>query len=147
LLICEQKNLRYERRLPLGDIGAATVELGDTEKAIAELEESLSISKEIADRTQIIFCQGHLGYVFMEAGGYSEAFQRLQEALELAQRIGSLSEQSWLQANLAEILAGSGAHEQAIQHAQTALEIAQACQRQPDAERAQRLLERLSQDP
>jgi hypothetical protein len=71
----------------------------------------------------------------------------LQEALELAQRIGSLSEQSWLQANLAEILAGSGAHEQAIQHAQTALEIAQACQRQPDAERAQRLLERLSQDP
>jgi DNA-binding SARP family transcriptional activator len=57
LLICEQKNLRYERRLPLGDIGAATVELGDTEKAIAELEESLSISKEIADRTQIIFAR------------------------------------------------------------------------------------------
>jgi tetratricopeptide (TPR) repeat protein len=146
-LICEQMNLRYERRLPLGDMGAAAAELGDTERAIAELEESLSISKEIVDRTQIIFCQGHLGYVCMRAGEYGEAFQRLQEALELAQRIGSLSEQSWLQANLAETLAGSGAHEQAIQHAQTALEIAQACQRWPDAERAQRLLERLSQDP
>jgi predicted ATPase len=147
LLICEQMNLRYERRLPLGDMGAATAELGDTEKAIAELEESLSISKEIADRTQIIFCQGYLGYVWMKAEEYSEAFQRLQEALELAQRIGSLSEQSWLQANLAETYAASGAYEHAIQHAQTALEIAQACQRRPDAERAQRLLERLSQDP
>jgi DNA-binding SARP family transcriptional activator len=143
LLICEQMNLSYERRLPLGDMGAAIAELGDTESALPKLEESLSIAKQIADRTQIILCQGHLGYVLMRTGRYDEAFQHLAEAVELAQRIGSLSEQSWLQAGLAETFAASGAYEQAIQHAQTALELAQNCQRQPDAEQAQRLLKRL----
>jgi predicted ATPase/DNA-binding SARP family transcriptional activator len=130
-----------ERALALARQAAA--ELGDTEEALSELEESLSISKEIADRTQIIFCQGHLGYILMRAGQYEQALQHLQAALKLAQRIGSLSEQSWLQASLAEAYATSGAYEQAYKHAQTALEIAQACLRPPDAERAQGLLDKL----
>jgi predicted ATPase/DNA-binding SARP family transcriptional activator len=145
LLLCDQMNLRYERRLPLGDMGVAEAGLGNFEQARFELEESLSISNEIADRTQIIFCQGHLSLILMGTGQFGEALQCLQEALELAQRIGSLSEQSWLQANLAETYRVSGAYEQAVMHAQTALEIAQACQRQPDAERAQALLKQLQQ--
>ena len=68
---------------------------------------------------------------------------QIQAALELAQCIGSLSEQSWLQASLAETYAASGSSEQAYQHAQAALEIAQAYLRQPDLERAQRLLDKL----
>jgi DNA-binding SARP family transcriptional activator len=146
LLICDQMNLPYERRLPLGDMGAAAAELGELPRALSELEESLSIATEIADRTQIILCQGHLGLILMRNGQYAQALQRLQEARKLAQRIDSLSEQSWLQASLAETYAATGEYKQAVQHAQTALEIAQACQRQPDGERAQRLLDRLQQE-
>lgn len=141
--ICKGKNLQYERRLPLGDLGAARAELGETERSMAELEESLSISTEIADSTQIIFCQGHLGQLLIRTGRYSEALQRLEEALQMARQIGSLSEQSWLLRTLAEAYAGSGRFELAIQQAQNALEIAQACQRIPDVGLAQQLLEQL----
>lgn len=141
LEICEKQNLQYERRLPLGDMGAARTELGETERAVSELEESLSISVEIDDRTQIIFCQGHLGHIMIRSGRYGEALQRLEEALQLTWRIGSLSEQSWLHAGLAEAYTARGEDQQALQHARKAVEIARGCQRNPDAERALRLVE------
>ena len=143
LAICEQMNLQFERRLPLGDMGAARAELGETESALAELGESLSISRVIADRTQIIFCQGHLGRLAIRTGRHAEALQRLEEALTLAEHICSLSEQSWLQAGLAEAYACSGEEQRAWQHARMAVEIAQDCQREPDAARARRLVEQL----
>jgi predicted ATPase len=123
---CDEADLPLERRLPLGDMGAAAAALGDLETAQQCLEESLSIARQIADRTQEILCLLHLGWLFIRLEQPGEALEHLQAGLALAERIGSCAEQSRLHAGLARAhdLGGDGA--QAMRHAQRALALAQA---------------------
>ena len=65
---CEQAQLVLERRVPLGDIGAAAAALGDKELARRCLEESLAIARQVSDRTQEILCLGHLGWLEVQEG-------------------------------------------------------------------------------
>jgi len=146
LEVCEQKGLQYERRIPLGDMGAAAAALGEDQQAKSLLEESFSIAQKIADHTQEILCQGHLGWILAHEGKYPSAGQHLQDALILSEKIGSLTEQSWLHAGLAEVYASQGDRQQAVTHALTALELARQHQRTPDIHRAQQLLTRLDKE-
>jgi tetratricopeptide (TPR) repeat protein len=140
---CEEAELALERRLPLGDLGAAAAGLGDTDLAGECLRESLSIAREIADRTQEIFCLGHLGWLYVELSQPARALEHLQTALALAERIGSCAEQSWLLVGLAKAHRLAGDWEGAKACGHRALDVAQATGRPHDEGLARRILDRL----
>lgn len=140
---CDKADLSFERRLPLGDLGAAAAATGDADLARQCLLESMSIARQIADRTQEILCLGHLGWLCVREGQAKGALEYLQTALSLAESINSCTEQSWLLSGLAEAcrLAGDpGARRQAVAHARRALQLAQASGRAYDQELARRIL-------
>lgn len=122
---CDALHLPLERRLSLGDLGAAAVSRGDRDAARRYLEESLSIARQIADRTQEIFCLGHLGWLDVQEQRPSDALAHLHAALRLAEQIHSCTEQSWLHAGLAEAQSMLGDKATATIHAQRALHLAQ----------------------
>ena len=143
---CDKAGLSFERRLPLGDLGAAAAATGDVDLARQCLLESLSIARQIADRTQEILCLGHLGWLCVREEQYAQALEHLRAALALAESINSCTEQSWLLLGLAEarrLTGDPGACRQAVAHARRALELAQASGRVYDQELARRILDRL----
>jgi DNA-binding SARP family transcriptional activator len=145
LELCTEAGLELDRRLPLGDLGAAAAALGDDDLARQCLLESLTIARQVADRTQEILCLGHLGWLSIQERRPGEALARLGEALSLAENIHSLTEQSWLHAGLAEAYRSGGDLQRARAHAHQALELAQACGRAFDLDLAGRILAELSQ--
>ncbi len=93
---CDEADLSNRRRLPLGDMGAAAVALGEMALAQDCLLESLTIARQVRDRTQEIFCLGHLGLLHMQLNQPDEAIRHLEEALALAGRYGTQAEKWWL---------------------------------------------------
>lgn len=143
LELCEASGLYLERRLPLGDMGAAAAALGDAQLAKNYLDESLSIALEAADRTQEILCRGHLGWLSVGLDHSSEAAEHFQAALALAQEIGSCREQSWLLSGLAEACHLSGNHANAVSHALRAQELSRTTGARYDQNLAMHVLEKL----
>jgi DNA-binding SARP family transcriptional activator len=143
LACCEEVRLTFERRLPLGDLGAAAVATGEVDLARQWLLESLAIARQIADRTQEIFCLGHLGRLCLKLKQPAKALEFLQTALALAESIDSGTEQSWLRAGLAEVHWLDGKVELAVEHAQQALKLAHANGRPYDQALARRVLAEL----
>jgi DNA-binding SARP family transcriptional activator len=141
---CEEAGLSLERRLPLGDMGAAASGLHAVELAWSSLEESLSLARQTADRTQEILCLTHLGWLSIRVKQPAEALEYLQEGLALAQRVGSCAEQSWLRSGLAEAhrLVGDD-DDEARSQARQALELAQEHGAAYDEKLARRVLGRL----
>jgi hypothetical protein len=137
---CEQLSRPYERRLPLGDVGAAAILLGRCDFARQCLQESMVIARQVADRTQEIFCLGHLGFLEIIQGKYHPAHQYLLDALNLAEEIGSLAEQSWLHLGLAEAHDGLDSPDLALYYATQAQVIACKHSRLPDEQAAQDML-------
>lgn len=144
LALCDQERLLHHRRLPLGDLGTLETELGRAEQARIHLTESLSIARQIADRTQEIFCLGHLGWLYLRLKSSAEAREHFTAALRLAQSVNSRAEQSWLRAGLAETHALDGDTAQARESARCAAAIAEELGQKRDHAAAQELLERLS---
>lgn len=140
---CEAGSLPFERRLPLGDLGAAAVAGGEVNLARQCLLESLAIARQIADRTQEIFCLGHLGWLCLRLKQPAEGLEFLQTALILAENVGSGTEQSWLWSGLAEAHRLDGNPELAAEHAYQALKLAQATGRTYDQALARRILAEL----
>jgi DNA-binding SARP family transcriptional activator len=140
---CDGADLPLERRLPLGDMGAAAAALGDADLARQCLEESLSIARQIADRTQEILCLLHLGWLNIRLKRPAEALEHLQASLALAERIGSCTEQGWIHAGLAEAHNLNGDGDRARQHAQRALALAEASGAAYDRKLAQRIFNKI----
>jgi len=109
------------------------------------LEESLSLARETADRTQKILCLLHLGWLCIRQKLPSEALQHLQAGLELAEKIGSCTEQGWLLCGLAEAHRLTGEPERARARAERALQLAKATGRPYDENLARRIMARLEQ--
>lgn len=143
LALCDQGHLPYHRRLPMGDLGAVAAKSGDAERARANLSESLTIARQIADRTQEIFCLGHMGRLSLLLKNTTEARERFTAALQVAQSVGSRAEQSWLYAGLAEMHVLAGDFAQARDAAQRALAIAKELGQKRDQAVARELLTRL----
>jgi DNA-binding SARP family transcriptional activator len=144
LHLCERDNLPFERRLPLGDMGAASLHAGDYTASRAALSESLQIARETADRSQEIFCLGHLGWLSLKQRDFLSGVGILQQALDLAVQLGSRTEQSWLHAGLAEGFFASGETRLAIQHASLAASLAGELGRLPDLRRAEQIIIQLN---
>lgn len=142
---CDEGRLPFERRLPLGDLGAAAMASGDKDLARQCLLESLAIARQMADRSQEIFCLGHLGWLCLRLKQPAEALEFLQTALTLAESVGSAAEQSWLWSGLAEAHRLDGSPELAGEHAQQARKLAQASGRAYDQALAGRILAELGQ--
>jgi tetratricopeptide (TPR) repeat protein len=140
---CDEACLPLQRRLSLGDMGAAAVAMGALDLARQSLEESLSIARQTADRTQEILCLIHLGWLAVRLRRGDEALQHFNAGLKLAERIRSCNEQSWLQAGLAEAHRLSGERQQALTHARQAQELAQASGAAYDRKLAHWVLSRL----
>jgi tetratricopeptide (TPR) repeat protein len=141
---CDEAGLPLERRLPLGDLGAAAAAMGNLELARRCLEESLSIARQTTDRTQEILCHVHLGWLYIRLRQPAEALEHLQAGLALAEQIGSCAEQSWLHAGLAESHALHGDSDRATRHARRALALAEESGAAYDLKLARRLLNRAS---
>jgi tetratricopeptide (TPR) repeat protein len=142
---CDEVGVALERRLPLGDLGAAAAAIGDTDLAWRCLQESLTIARQVADRTQEILCQVHLGWLCIGQEQPADALEHLRAGLTLAEGIGSRTEQSWLLSGLAEALRLTGKWDLAQASALQALEIARATGRPYDERQARRILERLEE--
>jgi DNA-binding SARP family transcriptional activator len=123
LSLCEAAGLQVDRRIPLGDMGAAAAALGEVELARQRLAESLAIAHQISDRTQEILCLGHLGWLDVQRGQAAAALEHLRAALALAEQVNSCAEQPWLHAGLAEALRLAG-DLAAAAHARQALALA-----------------------
>ena len=121
---CEAGGLYYERRLPLGDMGASAAAMDLLGLARPYLDESLSLAREAADRTQEILCLGHLGWLSIRLKQPSEALQHLKAGQLLAEEIGSCREQSWLLSGLAEASRLSGDRAEAVSYARKAQRLA-----------------------
>jgi tetratricopeptide (TPR) repeat protein len=147
---CERAGLSLERRLPLGDIGATAALLGDHDLAQEYLKESLDISLQVTDRTQEIFCLGHLGWSHVGRGEPTAALDALNEALALAVQVDSCAEVSWLYAGLARALClkddPDGRRLPQV-NAERALEVAEAHGRAHDAVAAREILRSLKTSP
>ncbi len=141
---CEEKGGSFDRRIPLGDIGAAATRLGEYDLAQSCLQESLAIAEQIADRTQEIFCRGHLGWLEIQRSNYTQALSQLQFALELAERIKSNEEMAWLHNGLAEAYRCSGDLDSARSHARQALTISESQGHQPDLEQARKIIAQIN---
>jgi tetratricopeptide (TPR) repeat protein len=139
---CEQAQLVLERRVPLGDIGAAAAALGDKDLARRCLEESLAIARQVSDRTQEVLCLGHLGWLEVQEGQAGAAREHLAAALALAEKIDSHAEQSWLHAGLAQALELAGEQTEALAHAQRALTLAEETGRTHDRKLAEETMQK-----
>jgi tetratricopeptide (TPR) repeat protein len=155
---CDTAGLPFERRLPLGDMGAAASALGAFDAARHHLEESLSLARQIADRTQEILCLTHLGWLALRLERPVEALKHLQAGLSVAERIGSCAEQSWLHSGLAvaqrlaveaanskELAISGPSGDRAVEHARKALQLAQTSGAAYDLKLARRILERVQE--
>jgi len=142
LRLCERHKLTIERRLPLGDMGAAALGMGNLRIAQDYLLESLSIARQIDDRTQEIFCLAHLGWLNIRNGQARQAIKYLQDALNLAERIDSRNEQSRLQARLAQAYLFVDDPQGATEHALRALDLANG--RRMETELARQVLAKLN---
>lgn len=143
LCFCEAAGLQADRRIPLGDMGAAHAMAGEVELAQQCLAESLAIARQISDRTQEILCLGHLGWLDVQQGQAVAALEHLQAALALAEQVNSCAEQPWLHAGLAEALRLAGDLDAAAAHAQQALALACAAGQDYDQQLAQRVIAEL----
>jgi tetratricopeptide (TPR) repeat protein len=144
---CDELDLHLERRLPLGDMGAAAIGQGHAAFAHQCLLESLEIACRVSDRTQEILCLGHLGWLSVQQGLADRALERLTAALDLAEGIDSRTEQSWLHLGLARAHRLANWPNEALAHAQRASDLAAAHGRLPDQSVAQRLLADLAVFP
>jgi DNA-binding SARP family transcriptional activator len=142
---CDEARLTFERRLPLGDLGAAAVATGEVDLARQWLLESLAIARDIADRTQEIYCLGHLGWLCLKLMQQTEALECLSQALALAKCIDSRTEQSWLRVGLAKAHWLDGNPALAAEQAQQALKLARDNGRAYDQALASRILADLGQ--
>jgi tetratricopeptide (TPR) repeat protein len=140
---CDETGLPLQRRLALGDVGVAAGAAGDVGLARRCLLQSLTIARQIVDRTQEIFCLGHLGWLCVREKRAAEAVEHLQAALSLAESIDSRTEKSWLLSGLAETHRLLGNLDQAVVHARRALEQSRASGRVYDEGLAQQILDRL----
>jgi predicted ATPase len=143
LVVCEATQSTLERRLPLGDLGAAIAVDGDPILAKRYLEESLAIARQISDRTQEIYCLGHLGWLCIRERRPNEALEHLQAALALAEEIDSCAEQSGLHAGLAQALDLAGERTRALAHARRAVALAEASGCAHDRKISRETLEKL----
>jgi DNA-binding SARP family transcriptional activator/tetratricopeptide (TPR) repeat protein len=143
LVRCDNAELAFHRRIPLGDIGAAASALGDVDLAQRSLLESLEIARQISDRTQEILCRLHLGWLEIKLGQPTEALEHLEAGLALAEQIGSCTEQSGLHSGLAEAYRLKGDLQEASGHADRALALAQETKRPYDEGLARRTLAKI----
>ncbi len=126
LAACDAAGLQADRRIPLGDIGAAAAALGQLDLARRSLTESLAIAQQVCDRTQEILCLGHLGWLAVQERQAAPALEHLRAALALAERVNSCTERPWLHAGLAEALWLAGDLASAATHARQAVGLAEA---------------------
>lgn len=124
-------------------MGAAAVAAGDVDLARQCLLESLAIARQITDRTQEIFCLGHLGWLCLKLKHPAQALEFLHVALALAEHIGSGAERSWLWSGLAEAHRLAGDLDLAVDYICRALELAQVSGRAYDYKLALQILIRL----
>ncbi len=140
---CERARLSLERRLPLGDLGAAAIAAGDADLARQYLLESLALARQNADHSQEIFCLGHLGWLCLKQKHPAQALEFLQTALVIAESIDSNTEQSWLWSGLAKAHRLIDDRELAVEYAYWALSLAIANGRAYDQKLARQILAEL----
>ena len=92
----------------LNDEGWRAYLAGDGARALALLEESLALFRQVRDTTpQIVYTLESLGWVLLDRDDYARARALLTEGLLLAQQHGDKSQQMWALEGLAMLAARS----------------------------------------
>jgi tetratricopeptide (TPR) repeat protein len=103
------------------------------EAAIAEMEESLELMRELGGDRDVAAALQNLGMVCAGVDGRrQDAERRFTEAVEIAQRIGDPVVLSASEGNLGVFLVDSGAHDRALPHLDRALATARDLGRASD---------------
>jgi tetratricopeptide (TPR) repeat protein len=111
--------------LSLGNLGICYGSLGQYEKAIAHLQQSLEIEEEIGDRCGMAHSLNYIGMSLIELGNYDEAETKIQESLVISQEINfkELTARSFKA--LAAIAHQTNQPQLALTHCQSALTLSQ----------------------
>ena len=112
---CEQHGLGIEKRLPLGDLGAALIRV-DEDSAENYLKQSRQIATTIGDQTQSIFCNGHLGQLYLQRGDAATSHTYFTTGLETANQLNSQAQASWLHIGLANVYSLTQSKANAAEH-------------------------------
>lgn len=84
----------------LNTLGATYIDLGEVERGITLVQESLEIARDHEDRKAQMLALGNLGWGFNALGNTSRARQALEEQLALAQQSGDRDEEAVAYGNL-----------------------------------------------
>lgn len=143
---CEQAQLSDLRCQSLGALGVALAASGRSQQGKECLLTSLDLSREIADRSQEVFCLDHLGWLEIRLGHPDTALSFLRDGLALAERLDVRSQQSRLYTGLAEAHRQLGNTRLAKGFAVKALELARRHGRHSDLDMAEQILAKINQN-
>ncbi|MCW6034973.1 tetratricopeptide repeat protein [Spirulina subsalsa FACHB-351] len=107
----------------LTSLGNAYNALGRYQEAIAFLQQSLDIAREIGNRGGEANSLGNLGNAYNSLGRYQEAIAFLQQSLEIKREIGDRQGEANSLGNLGNAYNALGRYEEAIAFLQQSLEI------------------------
>ncbi|MCC5624291.1 tetratricopeptide repeat protein [Nostoc sp. CHAB 5715] len=118
----ERENRMYG--VALNNLGLAYLSLGQYQQAIAFLQQSLDIAREIGDRNIEGSSLGNLGNAYLDQGQYQQAIDLYQQSLNIARERGDRNPEGSSLMNLGLGYLNQGQYQQAIDFLQQSLDIA-----------------------
>jgi DNA-binding CsgD family transcriptional regulator len=102
----------------MSGVGAAMMQQGDAERAIALLKESIELAREVNDKGDqwgVSTMLSHLGSIYLSQGDHEQAARYFEEGLALTREIGNMLSSSTALYNLALAAQGQGDHKRAAE--------------------------------
>jgi DNA-binding SARP family transcriptional activator/Tfp pilus assembly protein PilF len=110
----------------LNDLGTTKWQEGRFQEAVADLQESLGLSVDVADRRVQARVNANLGIVYLEQGRVQEAISHFRESLELNRELGFVTGQASARIGIGNCHVRQGRFEDASDSFREALKLSRA---------------------
>jgi tetratricopeptide (TPR) repeat protein len=122
--ICQSEDLATQAQA-LGETGNQNHHIGDYETALAYLQKSLVIYRQIGNKFGEGITLNNISQIYDARGDYETALAYLQQSLSIRQQIGNKSGEGTALNNISQIYAARGDYETALAYLQKSLAIQQ----------------------
>ncbi len=122
--ICQSKNKQVQAD-GLGQTGKQYLHLGDYDRALDYLKQSLSIQQEIGDKSGEGATLNNVSTICLARGDYDWALDYLKQSLSIQQEIGDKSSIGTTLNNISQVFLARGNHEVALDYLKQSLSIQQ----------------------
>jgi len=129
----------------LGNLGLAYWQLGDARRAVGYYEQAVAVAREIGDRREEETILGNLGSAYLLLGDARRALGHFEQALAIAREIGNAIRVAYVSFRMAFLYAQQGDVAHALPLAQEAARIYTQIGHAQHAQRAQELIELITQ--